>query len=220
MLAKHLCGDSMRCLPLAVLVLLLSASSPSHSQDIPCSSTVPLARQHRTSVKHRPPAPGAEVHQVKIAAVLQWAPPAGVTTPKQRKLDQPFAPRENEVYTVEGDVWRIKLEDNDCDFHLELSVPGKLKTSPRIIVEIPQGAAFLEARDKVLETLAANGYDPAVGKAIDLDAPIRVRVTGYAFYDSAHFSKKNPKKGHGHGTKYVGTLWEIHPAWKIEFSDE
>ncbi|HEV2021160.1 MAG TPA: hypothetical protein VGQ94_01390, partial [Terriglobales bacterium] len=147
----------MRRLLVTVCAILLWASGPGHSQDIACSSTVPLARQHRTTVKHRPPAPDAEVHQVKIAVVLQWAPPAGVSTPKQRKLDQPFAPRENEVYTVEGDLWRVKVEDNDCDFHLELSAPGKPKTASRIIAEIPQGVLFLEARGKVLEALAANG---------------------------------------------------------------
>ena len=152
--------------------------------------------------------------------MLQWAPPAGVTTLKQRRLDQPFPPRENEVYTLEGDLWRVKLEDNDCDFHLELSAPGKPKTAPRIIAEIPQGEPFLEAREKVLEMLTAHGYSVTMGKPIDLDEPLRVKVIGYAFYDSAHFSKKNAKKGHGHGTKYVGTLWEIHPVWEIEFTDE
>jgi hypothetical protein len=45
-------------------------------------------------------------------------------------------------------------------------------------------------------------------------------VTGFGFYDTAHYSKKDPKKGHGHGTKLVGTLWELHPFWEIAFADE
>jgi hypothetical protein len=73
----------------------------------------------------------------EVDAETKRKPPAGITTPKQRRLDEPFARRENEVYLLEGDLWRVKLEDNDCDFHLELSAPGAAKTASRIIVEIP-----------------------------------------------------------------------------------
>ena len=131
------------------------------------------------------------------------------------RLDEPLAPRESALFTIEGDLWRVKVEDNDCDFHIELSAPGGTKTSPRIIVEIPQGGPFAQMRGKLLEELTANGYSLSVAKPTDLDEPLRVTVTGYAFYDSAHYSKKNLQKGHGHGTQYVGTLWEIHPFWKI-----
>jgi len=110
-----------------------------------------------------------------------------------------------------GDLWRVKLESNDCDFHLEISTPGQLKTANRIIVELPQGPLFLATRQKLIDELIANGYDPAVDKPLDLDEPLRIKVIGLPFYDSAHYSKKNPKRGHGHGTAKVGTLWELHP---------
>jgi hypothetical protein len=45
--------------------------------------------------------------------------------------------------------------------------------------------------------------------------PILVEIKGFAFYDSAHYSKSNPKKGHSHGTVYVNSLWELHPAWGL-----
>lgn len=205
---------------LTVAVLLLSTTGV-HCQDIACTPAVPLNKQHRTKLKHRTPAgPMTEVHEVRVSQLLRWAPPQGVADPKRRKLDEPLTEREMQSYSVRGDLWRVKVEDNDWDFHLELSAPGRPKTASRIIVEIPQGAAFLQAREKMLEILTANGYSVAVAKAIDLDEPLRLALSGYAFYDSAHYSKTNPRKGHNHGTNYVGRLWELHPVWKIAYTDE
>lgn len=55
----------------------------------------------------------------------------------------------------------------------------------------------------MIAMLVNNGYDISAGATQDFVEPIRATVTGYAFFDSAHWMKKNPKKGHGHGTKYV-----------------
>lgn len=191
---------------------------PAWTQDISCSSSIPLSRQHRTTVKHRAPADASMTPKhTTVGTVLSWNPPTGMENPKNRKIDQPFPPRENNVYTLEGDLWRVKIEDNDCDFHLEIAGLNKPQTANRIIVEVPQGGDFVAVREKILETLTANGYDTSVGSKIDLDEPLRITATGFAFFDSAHYSKKNPKKGHGHGTAKVGTLWELHPAWAVEF---
>jgi len=204
--------------------LLLSSSigiAPAFSQDIACTPTTLLAKQHRTNMKHRDPSQGTP--QIRtIPQVLQWATPAGIQNKTVRKQDSPYAGREQDaqVYGIAGDLWRAKVEANDCDFHLEISASGQPQTANRIIVEIPQGAQFLAARQKVIEELVANGYDVGVDKSIDLDEPLRIRVVGLAFYDSAHYSKKNRKRGHGHGTKKVSTLWELHPSWDIQFLDE
>ncbi len=187
----------------AALVLLTIAVQ---AQDIVCTPSVPLPKQHRTNVKHRAPADSTlQVHKVRVAQVLQWTPPAGMTTPQQRRLDQPFPPRENEVHTVEGDLWRVIVEDNDCDFHLELTKPGKPKTAPRIIVEIPQGNAFLPAREKMLETLTANRHAVSVARKINLDEPPRVMVIvmGYQPEGRAFESLRAP-----------------HAARRIDFADQ
>ena len=60
----------------------------------------------------------------------------------------------------------------------------------------------------------------SVGNPIDLDEPLRVTVTGYAFCDSAHFSRRNPKKDMAMGPSTLGQLWEVHPVWKVEFADQ
>ena len=67
--------------------------------------------------------------------------------------------------------------------------------------------------------------------AVNLRSPLRIRVTGYAFYDAYHYSARwqtskpgrcdfSPaelyQRGKGHGTCNVGTIWELHPVWKIE----
>lgn len=208
---------------LLILALSIALWAPAHlyAQDIACSPTTALAKQHRTHLKHRDPADSsAQAQTVKVSQVLLWAAPQDITNAKTRKRDEPIAPRESEAFTVEGDLWRVIVEDNDCDFHLELAGPGKPKTAARVIVELPQGDAFTVMREKLLQELTANGYSVAVGKSIALDEPLLLTVTGYAFYDSAHYSKKNPQKGHSHGTQYVGTLWELHPIWKVTFADD
>ncbi len=211
----------MRRIPLLTLAVVLFATTSLSAQDITCSPTTALANQHRTHLKHRDLADSsAQVQSAKVGQVLLWSAPADITNPKTRKKDEPIAPRESQVFTVKGNLWRVIVEDNDCDFHLELSAPGKLKTAARIIVELPQGAAFTAMREKLLAELTANGYSISVGKSIALDDPIRVTVTGFAFYDSAHYSKKAPQEGHNHGTKSVGTLWELHPIWTVTFADD
>src|ERR1700674_2845705 len=39
--------------PLGLFVLSFLAALPAFSQDIPCTATTPLAKQHRTNMKHR-----------------------------------------------------------------------------------------------------------------------------------------------------------------------
>ncbi len=169
--------------PLGLFVLSFFAAVPAFSQDISCTATTPLAKQHRTNTKHRDPVTGTpEAHTV--AQALQWSAPVGIQTAAVRKQDTPYTGREQDgkVYEITGDLWRVKLESNDCDFHLEISAPGQLKTANRLIVELPQGPLFLAARQKLIDELIANGYDPAVDKPLDLDEPLRIKVLGHPIH--------------------------------------
>lgn len=203
------------------LFLCSFITAPVFSQDIACTPTVALDRQHRTHVKHRDPSQATPQSRT-VAQVLQWAAPTGMQNKATRKQDSPYPGREADaqVYEITGDLWRMKVDANDCDFHLEISAPNQPQTANRIIVEIPQGEKFSAMRQTILDELVASGFDPRVDKPIDLEEPLRIKVVGLPFYDSAHYSKKNPKRGHGHGTKNVGTLWELHPFWKVQFLDE
>ena len=190
------------------------------AQDIACTPTTAISSQARSAMKHRAPGDsGAATQTATVAQVLAWAAPANIATPSTRRSGTAIDNRENQAFTVTGDLWRVIIEDNDCDFHFEITTPGQPKSAPRIIVEVPQGDAYTEVRSSLLKELTANGYELAVAKSITLDDALRVTVTGFAFYDAAHYSKKNPKKGHSHGTAFVGTLWELHPVWAVTFAD-
>lgn len=206
---------------LGTLVGAISIPAQLHAQDIPCTATTAISSQARSAMKHRAPGDSGarSVLPVPVANVLAWAAPANISTPSTRRSGTAIDNRENQAFTITGDLWRVIIEDNDCDFHFEITTPGQPKTAARIIVEVPQGDAYLEVRSSLLKELTANGYELAVAKSITLDDPLRVTVSGFAFYDAAHYSKKNPKKGHSHGTAFVGTLWELHPVWSVTFAN-
>jgi hypothetical protein len=116
-----------------IIAALLSAhlvcASPTEITPLPAPTTA-VANQSRTALKHRKrpflynPIP-ATVPNI-IALNLQL--PAGVKNASVRGRNTPISPIESNVYTVEGDLWRVKMEDNDDEYHLEISARG----APRI----------------------------------------------------------------------------------------
>src|ERR1700720_677827 len=121
----------------------------------PCSPGTLVAKQSRSKMKHRPQPSADKATTVPIANILRWNTPAGVaSSPATRKSMSPIDPRESQIFTVEGDLWRIVTEANDCDFHLELSAPGAGPTADRVIVEIPQ--EFAATRASLIQELAAH----------------------------------------------------------------
>ncbi len=181
-----------------------------------CAPGTPLDKQNRTQMKHRSPAPPSvrPVAQT-VSGMIGLAVPT-ITTLAERDQETALSPQEDEVLELTGDLWHVKLASDDCDFHLELSAPGGSKNDQRVIVEIPQGPAFDSARMTLVAALNKKGIRSLkVDVPYDLPNPLRTTVTGYAFLDAWHFSSKDPKRGHAHGTAKVATLWEIHPVWKI-----
>ena len=41
--------------------------------------------------------------------------------------------------------------------------------------------------------------------------PIKINLTGYLFWDSGHPTNKN------HGSDKVGSVWEVHPVFKLNW---
>ena len=196
-----------RLLFVAVLVCLTCAG---YSQS--CSPTTVITAQSRTGMKHRPPAAQTvSAHTTTVQDMLtQWPNPAHVN----KQANTPIDPRENQVFTLKGDVWVAKIEANDCDIHLELAPPGQGPDAERVIVEIPQELA--QVQSTMVQALSKNGNgDLNHKKSIKLTQSLPIEVTGLAFFDAFHFSNANPKKGHGHGSAAVGVLWELHPVFKV-----
>jgi hypothetical protein len=204
-------GKSLRL----VLALVFCSALAIAQTDIACTPTTPVPQQSRTKLKHRmPPAPGV-IATIIVREMLLWAAPAGVaSSPAIRASNTPIDPKETQIFTVAGDLWRTVIEGNDCDIHLELTEPGAGPTADRIIAEVPQGSAFVPIRTAILKQLADQGIS---FPAPLLKNPIPIHVTGYAFYDAFHFTRSDPKRSNGHGTAFVGTMWELHPVWSVTF---
>jgi hypothetical protein len=210
----------MRLLGCSILAVALASSAAAQIQ---CTPTTLKSKQARTKLKHRALAANAQATKVYVNNILDWAAPANFDDPAVRKAaaangGTPTDPREEQpwkVYKVRAKLWRVVMEENDCDFHLELGGLKKGKTGYRIIAEIPNDTGYADSRNALVQALANAGKTISPGKDVKLDAPIIVEVRGFPFYDSAHYSKNDPKRGHNHGTVYVNTLWELHPAWSF-----
>jgi len=191
-------------------------ASPAEVTPLP-PPTTRVEEQKRTALKHREPptrynATRATVGQ--IVALNRRLPTDVNTSASVRRSNTPISPYETQVFSIDGDLWRVKMEGNDNEYHLEISRRGGRRNMNRIIVEIPPDRAYARTRRALLSLLPGN-YVFRQDTSRDFKTPIPIRVTGYAFYDGAHWTK-NDLQGHNHGTAFTATLWEIHPAWKIE----
>jgi hypothetical protein len=84
--------------------------------------------------------------------------------------------------------------------HFEISDTSDI-TAPRAIVETPSDREYCGARQNIQQQLAAHGF--TIGSADGtLLTPLPVSVIGLAFQDFEH----------NRGSKYVATVWELHPA--------
>ncbi|HEV2714623.1 MAG TPA: hypothetical protein VGU64_05120 [Terriglobales bacterium] len=177
----------------------------------------PLASQDRTALKHRQPPLlySATLATVPQIVALNQQLPAGVNTSASiRQSNTAISPYETKVFTVDGDLWLVKMQNNDNDYHVEIGPRGGGPTANRIVVEIPADPAYAGTRRALLSLLPGN-YVFQRTMTRNFKTPIPIRVTGYAFYDGAHWTK-NDVQGHNHGSAFTATLWEIHPVWKIE----
>lgn len=177
--------------------------------DIQCSPTTPKGSQARTKVKHRTNSTGSAA-TTTVPAMIGWNVP-DLSNSAVRRSNTPLEGEERTI-TLTGSLWRVKLEDNDCDLHLEMSNSGASDAAPRVIVEIPQENAAL--RNRLIKAVKDAGLGDLAGKpSLDFGAPLPITVTGLAFVDATHWNKNSPKKGKEHGTAAVATLWELHPIF-------
>jgi hypothetical protein len=204
---------------LLIVALLCSArslcASPTEVTPLP-SPTTNVTKQSRTNLKHRNPPILYNATQATVTDIiaLNNQLPAGVTNASTRASNVPISPIESRVYAVTGDLWRVKMEDNDDEYHLEISASGAGQTADRIVAEVPPDPAYAGTRRQLLSLLPGNYvFQPKTSR--DFTQPIRIRVTGYALFDGHHWSTKS-LRGNKHGTQFTATLWEIHPVWKVE----
>lgn len=135
--------------------------------------------------------------------------------------------KEGDIVSTSGWLHLVATEDNDCDYHIQISNDPN-DGNNCLIVEVPKDdEAFVtskEIRDsakKVREFIRSKllkGKEPGGGNV--MDHPPYVKVTGQLFYDDAHVGDRpRGKKDRKHNkVMHAATLWEIHPVTAIEFA--
>ena len=149
--------------------------------------------------------------EVTIPDVLQW-PPLGL----QPNLASWCAPRQGHelrAYAVTGWVRRVRKQEADGDWHIEMTGTAQAAPTSCVVVEIPDPSydpRFGTARD-TLEALLKNS---AISTAGDVTPPVRIGFAGAAFYDGWHFDHGRAK-AHGRCNSSLSALWEIHPVFSV-----
>lgn len=92
-----------------------------------------------------------------------------------------------------------------------------------MVVEIPPGADYCDARSAMMELFRADGGDRITGHVFK--HPPQVELTGYLFLDAAHmragrtdYCTNNGGRGI-HGTlknSPVRGIWEVHPVVSLK----
>jgi hypothetical protein len=125
---------------------------------------------------------------------------------------------EGQILRTRGWLRLVATEDNDCEYHIQLT---RTRTSkPSFIVEVAKddaasiGSTFVRAkanavRQWIRDELFGGDEPPEGGRLIS--PPVYVEVTGQLFFDSAHgVNDARGKKG-----MPAATRWELHPILTI-----
>jgi hypothetical protein len=135
--------------------------------------------------------------------------------------DEPL-PEERIKIKVRGFVMALKLED-DNDLHVQIADRAAPFDQEQIVVEIPPGADYCDARTAMMALFRADG-GTSVRRHV-FNSPPQVDVTGYLFLDAAHMRARrtdyctdNGGRGvrAGRGASPVRGIWELHPVVKLE----
>jgi hypothetical protein len=125
---------------------------------------------------------------------------------------------EGQILRTRGWLRLVATEDNDCEYHMQLT---RTRTSDSsFIVEVAKDDAasirstFVRGKAKAVRTWIRdtlfNGDEPPE-KGRVLPTPVYVEVAGQLFFDSAHAKKdKRGKEG-----MPATTRWELHPVLSI-----
>jgi len=128
--------------------------------------------------------------------------------------------REQNVYAVTGWVRRVKLHEDDGDWHIELTGERSTAVDSCIVVEIPApsfGGTYQKARSELAALVDTASLTPQG----NLRTPVRLRFAGLAFFDGIHQKRSRGPggsthaEGHGRCNSSVRALWELHPVYGV-----
>lgn len=153
----------------------------------------------------------SQVDTVTVAEILDhWA------HPDIGKKNSDFCiarePDERKRYAVTAWLWRVKLSDDDDDYHLELTDSKAAFSERCLVAEIPD-AKWSKGYGSVRKAFEKIIGGPVAGTKT-YTTPIHVRVTGVAFWDGWHAGTDHPSF-HGRCNAPGIGVWELHPVTKI-----
>lgn len=128
---------------------------------------------------------------------------------------------ERHVYSVLGWVQRVKRNESDGDWHIELTVRANSPVDSCMVVEIPPAdlsGLYANARADLDSLESKNGITES--SSGDLSEALRVRIVGAAFFDGQHrggATRRDQTDGaHGRCNSSARALWEIHPVYWVQ----
>lgn len=203
----------MKKISILIFVLLFSITSFKPSVDCGCDYLGKAAHK-RQQIKNRLPVNSVEPTHLLISDILKMQ--ISKSEKDEIKADPNKAIiKENEIVSITGYAWVIKLSAEDCDIHIELSETND-RAASRVIAEVPNTKEYCNLHAKILSDLVTK-YHLHKKKEYHFDKtdnggePIKINLTGYLFWDSGHPTNKN------HGSDKVGSVWEVHPVFKLNW---
>jgi hypothetical protein len=169
--------------------------------------------------------------RVALNDLLSLAPAPGVKHNDARYADARIPAFGNSLNVKEGDLltttgwlYLVATEDNDCDYHIQISPVSQTTTKKPtasddcLIVEAPK-PDFVDNADlkqalitlrSYISTKLLRGKEPANRGSVMIHA-VCVRVAGQLFYDDAHVKTNGEPELRGRRGMQSHTLWELHP---------
>ncbi len=205
--------------------LLTSFSPPAKKADCGCGEI--KGNHDRIKLKDRIPPASVKTEDASIDDLIsKWPIPYTITKDDPNEYDN-----EKKLYKIEGYLQLIKIEDNDCDIHMEISA-DQSGNQDRIIAEIPNTKEYCALHKEIMDEvkkLVKKEVSTTPIKFLKQGLQVhKIIISGYGFLDTSHKIKtpaslpsdpkkkkafdKKFRKGNKHGSADVMTLWEIHPV--------
>jgi hypothetical protein len=179
---------------LAVLLVTSSVFAADKLDVCGCQPRDEKPTDYRFAEKHIP-LPDMPSQSISVEHMLSW------DQSSNPKNDAPRAGRELQMVTIPRAyvqfAWAYR---GDCDIHIEISATPE-KDAPRAIVETPVDQEYCTARKTLQQALRDHGVELSVLQQ-EVPNPFPVTVRGLPYQDAKH----------KRGSRYVATVWEIHPA--------
>lgn len=220
-------NDSMAAVPLSLIALLL-LPLPGTAAERGARAACTEPGKARWGAKSNIPRPSSLVHARRVAlkdlmaledpdpAPKRGAPTTGLIIGARANS---LRVHEGQILRTRGYLRLVATEDNDCEYHIQLTLSPRSKAS--LIVEVAKDDAvsihstFVRARAREVRTWIRDellgGHEPPEGARL-ITPPAYVEVVGQLFFDSAHGERdRRGKLG-----MPAANRWELHPVLAIK----